>query len=137
MEKILQSIERLLMEIRNYIMRDPVDARVGIVRSVSLTATPIPILPEDGSIVGWFLSNSRTSAIYIKLYDRVNPPDVATSQPDMTIMLPASSAANVSFQRGIPFKNGIWAIAVTGYADTDTTSPSAGEVITNFFLEGN
>ncbi len=136
MEKILNSIEKLLAEILQILRIQPTDKTIGIVRSVSLNATPVQLIAEEGSIMGWFLSNSATSAIYFKLYDVVNAPDVATSKPDMTIMLPAGSAANVNWGRGIAFHNGIWAIAVTGYADNNTTSPGAGEAIANFILEG-
>lgn len=135
MEKILCSIEKLLAEILAFLRSAPPDRTVGIHRSVSLNATPVQLLPEECSIVGWFLSNSATSAIYFKLYDAVNQPDVATSKPDLTLMLPAGSAANASFDRGIAFHNGIWAIAVAGYADGNTTGAGAGEAIANFMLE--
>ena len=81
---------------------------------------------------GWYLANAAAAIRYVKLYNKATAPD-QTDTPLLTILLPASSAANIIAPAGIDFTTGISIRATTGVADNDTGAPSANDVVANVF----
>jgi hypothetical protein len=104
-------------------------------RNISLSTTGISIKASPGQIYGWFLSNSAGANRFIKIYDISTAPIVGTTTPVQTILIPPASAANVAFFPGITFVNGIGVGATVNVADSDTTAPSANDVIANFYYK--
>jgi hypothetical protein len=98
-------------------------------------ATPANIKSSAGQVGGWYIYNNATSVRYVKLYDKASAPVLATDTPEMTIPIPASSAANVEFANGIEFTLGIGWAATTGVADADTGAPAANDVVANLLYK--
>lgn len=88
-----------------------------------------------GNVGGWYLFNNASSPRYVKLYNKATGPTVGSDTPKMTIGIPANSAANVEYSKGIYFDTGIGWAATTGVADADTGAPGANEVIGNLLYK--
>lgn len=104
-------------------------------RNIDLDNTAVTIKPADGYVHGWYLSNSTSSKIYVKLYEGATAPTVGTTTPLVTIQVPANGSANVEYLRGISFSRGIHAACTADVADAATTDPGANACIANFFYQ--
>lgn len=102
-----------------------------VYRNINLVASGVNIKNSAGQIYGWFLFNNAASVRYLKLYNKSSSPSVGSDTPFMTIPLPAGAGANVNFTSGITFSSGIGIGATTGVADSDSSAPSANDVIVN------
>lgn len=98
-----------------------------------LDASAQEIKPATGQLHGWFLSNTTSSKVYVKLYDGASAPTVGTDTPKLTLQVPANGSANAEFKRGISFSGGIYCAATSSVAASDTTDPGASACIANFF----
>lgn len=98
---------------------------------VDLDQTAVEIKPVNGQVHGWFLSNTTSSKVYVKLYE--TSPTVGTTTPLVTLQVPANGSANQEFLRGISFSSGIWAACTSSMAVSDTTDPGANACIANIF----
>ncbi len=96
-----------------------------------LQATGILVLTGARQVYGWYIANLASSVRYVKLYNKATAPTVGTDTPIYTIAIPANSAANVSFEKGIPFSLGLGIGGVTGVADSSTGAPTANDIIVN------
>jgi len=103
----------------------------------SLLATPQKIKGEDGKLFGFWAFNAAAAIRYIKFYSGSgnNQPIVGTSQPWITMGLPAGSGAIPPGDIGAYFHDGLWVASTTEMADTGTTAPSANEVLVNVFFK--
>jgi hypothetical protein len=81
--------------------------------------------------IGWGkVSNTNAAGRYLKFYDSAAAPVVGTTTPIMTIYLPPTTT--IPLEAGpLYFANGIWIAATNLVADSDTTAPSANDVIVN------
>jgi hypothetical protein len=86
-----------------------------------------------GQVFGWYLSNTNSSARYVKLYNKASAPTVGSDTPVLTLCIPGSGGANVEFSHGIEFGTGIALAITTGAADADTGAVASGEIIVNLF----
>lgn len=81
------------------------------------------------------VTNTGSSAVYLKLYDKATAPTVGTDTPALTFCIPGSSTGdgnNVPIPiNGINFVNGLGVGLTTGVADNNTTAVNANEVIVN------
>jgi hypothetical protein len=102
----------------------------SVYRDLNPGTTGVSVKGSAGQVYGWFLGNSSSGVRYIKLYDKATAP-TSGDTPKMTIPLPANAAANVCFEMGITFSNGIGYRVTTGVADNDTGAPSANDVQLN------
>ena len=99
--------------------------------SVDLDQSAQQVKSANGQVHGWFLSNTTSSKVYVKLYE--TSPSVGTTIPLVTLQVPANGSANQEFLRGISFSSGIWAACTASSAVSDTTDPGAGACIANIF----
>jgi len=100
--------------------------------NVSLLNTPIQIKDTGGSVHGWYIDNDSSTKRFVKIWDTLAAPDPAVDIPKLTLGIPKKQAANV-FGLGLRFANGLWISCTTGRASTNTTAPSADEVLVNIF----
>ena len=91
---------------------------------------------SQGLLYAFQITNlSVSQCAYVKFYDKATNPTVGTDVPKKTIAIPAAVSANqptvviLSQPLGINFLNGISFAITGGYADSDNTSVSAGNVI--------
>jgi hypothetical protein len=83
-------------------------------------------------VVGY---NARTSAVYLKVYDKNGVP-ASTDTPIITLYLPASSAFEITFHDGVRFSAGMGYRLTTGGADNDTSAIAANDILAlNFIVE--
>jgi hypothetical protein len=92
--------------------------------AASVNATVVKA--SGGMLVGVQGHNARTSAVYLKLYDKATAPSQADT-PVKTIYLPAST----SFSLNVPFvfSVGIGYRLTTGGADNDTGALTGGDIL--------
>lgn len=92
------------------------------------------IKAAPGKVHGWHLVNKSAATRYVKLYDKATTPVVGTDTPAITVQIPANSAETFNLgNNGPQFDTGIGVGIVTGAADSDTTAPTAGDVIAQIF----
>lgn len=104
-------------------------------RNISLLATGQLIKAGQSCVFGYFIANNAASVRYLKFYDKVSAPTVGTDTPLLTIPLPANSAANFYLGPGIQFTSGVGIGATNLIADSDTTAPTANDVVVNIFYK--
>lgn len=78
--------------------------------------------------------NVAAAVRYLKLYDLARAPVVGTDVVTRLIPIPAqTTGAGFLIQPGVPlrFNNGLALAITTGVADTDTTAPTANDVVLN------
>jgi hypothetical protein len=99
-------------------------ARVAAAASTNATSTKA----SAGQLYGYALYNNTAAAKFFKFYNKASSPTVGTDTPVFTVIIPASSGANIEWSTGIPFATGI-AYAITNLvADSDTTAVAANDV---------
>lgn len=109
---------------------------LDFVRDIDLDETETAIKATAGKLYGWYLYNDGAAEVYVKVYNATTATVVVgTTVPDLTIPVPAGSAANVEYTNGIAFSTAITAAATTLVADNDATAPAANQVIANFFFK--
>lgn len=104
---------------------------LSVYRNIDLGATGVNIKSSAGQVYGWYIFNNATSTRYIKLYDKATTPTVGTDTPVMTLGIPGSSAANVSFTNGVAFSAGIGIGATTAVADASVAAPGTNDLVVN------
>lgn len=104
-------------------------------RNINLVATGVAVKATPGVLYGYYMFNNAAAVRYVKFYNKATAPTVGTDVPFLTIALPASSGANLSFNGGVLFKTGIGIGATTGVADNDTAAPTANDVVVNVFYK--
>lgn len=82
-----------------------------------------------GSLFSVKGANVSTSARYLKIYNTASTPTAGSGTPIMTLYLPASSAFVFDEFRGYTFATGIGITLVTGVADNNSTSVTAGDIL--------
>jgi hypothetical protein len=101
--------------------------------SLDLDETEEAVKGSAGQLYGWYIYNDGASEVYVKLYNATTGTVVVgTTVADMTLGIPAGSAANVFNDHGIAFSTAITAAATTGAATADVGAPAANQVVCNF-----
>lgn len=94
--------------------------------------------PTSTKIIGWFIYNNATSARKVIFYDALSTTTitVGTSPAQyFSLVIPASSGANVSMPAGIQFNYGIRIATVTGIADNDNVGVTINDLSINIFYK--
>jgi hypothetical protein len=102
-------------------------------RTLDLNVTGQVIKASQGRLYGYHLINSAATPRYVKLYNKATAPTQADT-PVVTIALAATSSTTFVPPAGVGFFAGISARASNALADNDTTAPTAGDVVANFFF---
>lgn len=93
--------------------------------STALTNTAQVIKSSAGALGGWYIYNPNTVAAWLILYNTAAASvTVGTTAPKMVIGIPAGSAANVEFSKGIPFTNAGWSAAAVMTSAAGNTAPT-------------
>ncbi|MDC0678640.1 hypothetical protein [Sorangium atrum] len=104
---------------------------LSVHRNVSLSATGQSAKSSPGQVFGWHLANWGSSVAFVKLYNTAGTPTVGTTEPALTLMVPAGQVVSAEHTNGIAFTNGIGIGATVGAADGDATAPAANTMIVN------
>ena len=108
----------------------------SIFRSIDLDETEEEIKATAGNVYGYYVYNAAATAHYLKFYNATAAnTTVGTTTPVATFPIPATSAANVSFDNPMGFGTAITVAATTGLADADTGAPAANAVIVNILFK--
>lgn len=96
--------------------------------STALTGTAQAIKASAGQLFGWYIYNPNAVATYVSIYNTAAASvTVGTTNPVMTLCIPATSAANVEFTNGIEFTNAGWSAAATTTGGGNTNPSTALE----------
>lgn len=87
-----------------------------------------------GQLYGWYIYNSNAAARKVAFHNTTSTPTAGASV-FFSIVIPATSGANVEFTNGITFSTGIAITTVTGLADNDNTGVAANDLIINLFYK--
>ena len=90
------------------------------------------IKASAGQLYGWYIYNSNAAARKVAFHNVSGTPTAGASIY-FTLVIPATSGANVFLPHGIPFSIGIAISTVTGLADTDTAAVAANDLIINLW----
>lgn len=88
-----------------------------------LVATKQTIKASAGNLYGWYIYNPEAAASFVHFYN-TDTVTVGTTNPQMTLAIPAGAAANVAFPHGIKFDTAISTAATTTAGGN--TAPSTG-----------
>lgn len=100
--------------------------------STILTNAAQAIKASAGVLGGWYIYNPNVTAVYISIYNTAaGSVTVGTTNPQMSLCIPATSAANLLGTSGVLFTNAGFSVAATTTAGGNT-APSTG-VEANFF----
>jgi len=92
------------------------------------------IKASAGKVTGWYIYNSNGSARKVAFHNTAGTPTAGASIY-YSLVIPALSAANVSFPDGIDFSTGIAISTVTGLADNDTVAVALNDLIINIYYK--
>jgi hypothetical protein len=99
-------------------------------RTNDLDETDEDVKASAGQVFGWYFYNDGASEVYVQFYN-TNTPTVGTTTPEITLGIPAGSAANVFTDIGIAFSTAISIAATTGHSDAG--APAANQVVGTVF----
>lgn len=97
------------------------------------SVAPFQIATGSGAVRGIRTFNINTAPRYLKFYDSVAAPTVGTTPPLDVVGIPGNTSGggnNSSTPIGPAYQNGLWAVVTTGILDSDTTAPTASQVLT-------
>ena len=108
---------------------------MNIYRNLDSGITGVLIKTGQTSLRGYYLANNAATARFVKLYNKATAP-ASTDTPLVTMILPATSAANIVFgsEAGVDaFTLGLGIRSTTGIADADVGAPTANDVVVNIY----
>lgn len=103
-----------------------------LVSAASTNATSVKA--SAGQLYGYYIFNANAAARKVAFHNTAGTP-TAGSSVFFSIVIPASSGANVEFANGVAFSTGIGITTVTGTADSDNTAVASGDLIINLFYK--
>lgn len=98
------------------------------------TTNATVVKASAGQLYGWYIYNSNASARKLAFHNTASTP-TAGSSIFFSLVIPASSGANVHISSGISFSSGIAITTVTGLADSDSNAVAANDLIINLFYK--
>lgn len=104
-----------------------------LVSAATTNATSIKSTP--GQVFGWYIYNSNAAARKVSFYDTNILPVVGTTPTIISLMIPATSGANVFTDTGIMFARGIAIATTTGLADSDSAAVSLNDLVINIYYK--
>lgn len=91
-----------------------------------LVATAQAVKASTGNLYGYYLYNPESAATFVHFYNTAAASvTVGTTNPLFTVVVPATSAANLAFPYPVNFSNAGWSIAATTTAGGNT-APATG-----------
>lgn len=102
-------------------------------KTSAATTNATSVKGSAGQVYGLAVTNSNSSARYLKLYNKASAPTVGTDTPHFDVMIPGSGGVALSFAVGIVFGTGIAYALTTGAADADTGAVAADEIKLGLF----
>lgn len=103
-------------------------ASTGRLLSSAASVNATIVKASAGRMYGMQGYVARTSAVYLKLYNKATAPD-ETDTPVKTLYLPPSSAFAIDFPSGYSFTAGISYRMTTAGADNSTAAVASGDVL--------
>ena len=104
-------------------------------RNIDVDESGDLVITGNRVLFGLFVTNTKASSLFLKLYDKATAPTVGTDTPKITLPLPTLTCMYIPIEGGIPFSLGIGVGATTAIADADTGAPGANEcTITAVYL---
>jgi len=91
------------------------------------------IKASAAQLYGWYIYNSNAAARKVAFHDSASTP-TAGAAIYFSLVIPATSGANVFLPHGIPFASGLGISTVTGLADNDTAAVAANDLIINLWF---
>ena len=88
-----------------------------------------------GQLYGYSVTNSNTSARYLKFFNKASAPTVGSDTPYFDVLIPGSGGVVQSIDVGIAFGAGISYALTTGAADSDTGAVAADEIKVTLFYK--
>lgn len=88
-----------------------------------------------GQLYGYSVTNSNTSARYLKFFNKASAPTVGSDTPYFDVLIPGSGGVVQSVDIGIAFGTGIAYCLTTGAADSDTGAVAADEIKVALFYK--
>ena len=90
------------------------------------------IKASAGQLYGWYIYNSNAAARKLCFHNTAGTPTAGASIY-FSLVIPATSGANVFLPHGIAFSTGIGISTVTGLADSDTAAVALNDLIINLW----
>jgi hypothetical protein len=100
--------------------------------AATTNATVIKNTP--GQVYGWYIYNSNAAARKVALHNAATSPTAGASI-FFTLVIPATSAANVFSDVGIAFSTGIAITTVTGLPDANASPVAVDDLNINIFYQ--
>lgn len=98
--------------------------------STALTNAAQVVKASAGKLGGYYIYNPNAAATYVHLYNvAAASVTVGTTNPLITLCIPATSAANVELAMGVPFSNAGWSISATTTGGGNTAPTTALEAV--------
>lgn len=99
-----------------------------------LVATAQVVKASAGQLYGYYIYNPNATATFVHFYNTAAASvTVGTTNPLMSVTIPANMAANLALPYGITFSNAGWSAAATTTAGGNT-APGTGLDVTVFYL---
>jgi len=100
-------------------------------RTLDLQPTAQTVFGGACIVDNYFISNVAATARFVKFYDKAaTSAATATDTPVKTLCIPATASANVA-GLGWRFRLGCQIRGTTLVADSDTTAPTANDIVVN------
>ncbi|KYF79700.1 hypothetical protein BE20_15970 [Sorangium cellulosum] len=108
---------------------------LSVYRHTGLSTTGQVVKSSPGQVFGWHLANWGSSEAFVKFYNTSAAPTVGTTEPALTLMVPAGQVISAEHTNGIAFTNGIGIGATSAASDNNTSQPGANTMIVNVFYK--
>lgn len=95
---------------------------------VANNTTAILVSANPATLYGIEVFNNAATIAYVKVYNAASA-TCGSGTPQARYMIPASTSVSLKNENGGAYGAGITVCVTTGYADTDTTAPTASEYI--------
>ena len=103
--------------------------------SSSASTNGANVKASAGQVYGYTVTNSNTSARYLKFFNKASAPTVGSDTPYFDVLIPGSGGVVQSVDIGIAFGTGIAYALTTGAADSDTGAVAADEIKVALFYK--
>lgn len=92
----------------------------------TLTNASTQVKATPGAVHGFYWTNTNTTTVYVKVYDKLGAVNVATDAPLRTFPVPGNSVLprDVTKDPEVTCATAIAILVVTGEANTDNTPPT-------------
>jgi hypothetical protein len=113
---------------------------LSVFRSLDLDESSEQVKASAGKLWKLRIANRSTSVVYVKLFNHASP-SVGSTTPIDTIVVPAAAASDACVitetfgGKGLSFSTALSLACTTGLADSESTGPSANDVVVSAYYE--